>query len=58
MALSKPAESITAFTTAFQLSDARRATNPTALDLKATARADANLAPIRAVPEFQKLIAP
>jgi tetratricopeptide (TPR) repeat protein len=56
MALSKPAESVTAFTTAFQLSDARRATNPTALDLKATARADANLAPIRAVPEFQKLL--
>jgi hypothetical protein len=56
MALSKPAESVAAFGTAFTLSDARRATNPAALDMRATAQSDPNLAPLRARPDFQQLL--
>lgn len=56
--LRKNPESLAALANAVKLSNARRATNPTALDLAATARADANLAPLQALPEFQKLLAP
>ncbi|MEK7780612.1 MAG: tetratricopeptide repeat protein, partial [Verrucomicrobiota bacterium] len=56
--LGKTAEAFTAVSNAVTLSNTRRAANPTAFDLAATARSDGNLAPLAALPEFRKLLAP
>jgi len=58
IALGKPNESLVAISNAITLSNGRRVTNPAALDLAATARGDANLAALRTLPAFQKLIGP
>ena len=56
IALGKPNESLVAISNAVTLSNTRRATNPAAQDLAATARTDAQFAPLRTRPEFQKLL--
>jgi len=53
----KPADAFVAISNAITLSNARRAAEPGANDLLATARDDGNLAALRAMPEFQKLLA-
>ncbi len=58
VSMSKAPEALAAISNAVTLSNARRATNPAALDLAATARTDANLAMLAALPEFQKLLKP
>jgi thioredoxin-like negative regulator of GroEL len=55
IAQSKPAEAFAAISNAITLSNARRANDPKANDLAATARSDGNLASLQAMPEFQKL---
>jgi len=54
--LGKTAEAFVAISNALNLSNARRATNPAALDLMAEARKDGRLNPLRGMPEFQKLV--
>jgi tetratricopeptide (TPR) repeat protein len=54
--LGKTVESLSAISNAVTISTARRATNPAALDLVAEARKDGRLNPLRALPEFQKLV--
>jgi thioredoxin-like negative regulator of GroEL len=56
IAVGKTTESLAAISNAITFSNARRAANPAQLDLAATARADMNLSPLRALPEFQKLV--
>lgn len=56
--LGRPADSLTAISNAITISVARRATNPTAVDLRAEAIKDGRLNPLRNLPEFQKLITP
>jgi len=56
--LGRPAEGMTALSNALTLSAARRATNPTAMDLIAEAKKDVRLNPLRGLPEFQKLVPP
>lgn len=58
VSMNKAGEAMTAISNALTLSNARRATNPAAMDLTATARGDANLALLAALPEFQKLLKP
>jgi len=58
ISMNKASEALAAISNAVTLSNARRATNPAALDLAATARADGNLASLAALPEFQKLLKP
>ena len=55
--IGKSTEGLLAVSNAINMSNARRATNPTAKDITAVARTDAYLAPLRAMPEFQKLVA-
>ena len=57
VAQAKPAEAFVAISNAITISNARRATDPKANDLAATARGDGNLASLQAMPEFQKLYA-
>ncbi len=52
----KYADGLLAVSNAIKLSDARRATNPAAKDITAFAKNDPYIAPLRAMPEFQKLI--
>lgn len=54
--LGRSTEGMTALANALNISNARRATNPAAIDLVAEAKKDARLAPLRALPEFQKLV--
>lgn len=54
--LGRPAEGLAALSHALNISNARRATNPSAIDLVAEARKDARFAPLHASPEFQKLV--
>ncbi len=56
--LGRPQEALVALSNAFALSTARRATNPAAMDLIATARQDEQLSALRTLPQFQKLVAP
>lgn len=56
--MGKTAEALVAISNALTLSNTRRATDPAALDLVATAKADGNLAPLAASPEFRKLLTP
>ncbi|MGC3961501.1 MAG: DUF2723 domain-containing protein [Verrucomicrobiota bacterium] len=53
----KTADAFLALSNAITLSNARRAADPNAHDLAATARGDGNLASLQALPEFQKLLA-
>lgn len=54
--LGRPTEGLHAISNAITISNARRATNPASIDLVAEARKDARLNPLRALPEFQKLV--
>jgi cytochrome c-type biogenesis protein CcmH/NrfG len=54
--LGRPADAIPALSNALTISNARRATNPAATDLQAAAKGDAQLNPLRSLPEFQKLV--
>lgn len=54
--LGRPAEGMTALSNALTISVARRTTNPTAVDLVAEAKKDTRLAPLRSLPDFQKLV--
>ena len=54
----QPLEALKNLKLALQLSSQRRATNPSANDLLATARTDPRLAGLRPLPEFQKLVPP
>jgi len=54
--LGRPAEGMVALSNALNISTARRTTNPSALDLVAKAKTEPQLAPLRALPEFQKLV--
>jgi hypothetical protein len=56
--LGRQADSLTAISNAITISVARRATNPTAIDLRAEAIKDGRLNPLRNLPEFQKIITP
>ena len=55
--IGKSTEGLLAVSNAINMSNTRRATNPAAKDLLAVAKTDAYLAPLRAMPEFQKLVA-
>lgn len=57
VSLQKPTEALAAISNAITLSNARRTRDPSAKDLAATARGDAYLAVLQAMPEFQKLFA-
>ncbi|HEX5222095.1 MAG TPA: DUF2723 domain-containing protein [Verrucomicrobiae bacterium] len=54
--LGRTSEGMVALSNAVTLSNARRTTNPAALDLAAQAKKDAMLNPLRGLPEFQKLV--
>ena len=54
--LGKPSEGIAALSNALAINAARRSTNPAAIDLLAAAQKDERLNPLRALPEFQKLV--
>ena len=54
--IGKNAEGLLAVSNAIKFSDARRATNPAAKDITAVAKTDPYIAPLRAMPEFQKLV--
>ena len=56
--LGKTSNSLSNLKIALDLNAARLKTNPAASDLLARARTDPNLAPLRALPEFQKLVPP
>lgn len=56
VALAKTPEAFVAISNAITTSKARRAGDPKAADLAATALGDANLASLQALPEFKKLI--
>ncbi|HEX3628005.1 MAG TPA: DUF2723 domain-containing protein [Verrucomicrobiae bacterium] len=55
-ALNKHDDAIKDLQTSIELSDARLKTNPAARDLRNAARTEAGFNPIRASPEFQKLV--
>lgn len=57
IAQGKTADAFVAISNALTFSKARRTADPNAQDLTATAQADGNLASLRAMPEFQKLLA-
>ena len=57
ISLGKTADAFIAISNAITISNARRAVDPKANDLAATARGDGNLASLQALPEFQKLLA-
>jgi cytochrome c-type biogenesis protein CcmH/NrfG len=54
--LGRSAEGMSAISNALTLSNARRATNPAAIDLVAEAKKDSRLNALRNLPEFQKLV--
>jgi tetratricopeptide (TPR) repeat protein len=56
--LGKNSDSLSNLKIALDLNAARLKTNPAASDLLARARTDPNLAPLRALPEFQKIVPP
>lgn len=56
--LGRTTEALPALSNALTISSARRATNPTATDLMAAAKKDAQFNALRALPEFQKLVPP
>lgn len=57
IAQGKTADAFSAISNALTFSKARRAADPNAQDLIGTAQVDGNLASLRAMPEFQKLLA-
>jgi len=54
--LGRPTEGMAALANALNISNARRTTNPAAVDLVAFAKKDDRLNPLRTLPEFQKLV--
>ena len=54
--IGKNAEGLLAVSNAIKFSDARRTTDPAAKDITAVAKNDPYIAPLRAMPEFQKLV--
>jgi tetratricopeptide (TPR) repeat protein len=54
--LAKPQDAVQSLARALALSDARRAADPTARDLRASAPTNLGFGPLRALPEFQRLL--
>jgi cytochrome c-type biogenesis protein CcmH/NrfG len=54
--IGKNPDGLFAVSNAIKLSDSRRAANPAAKDITSVAKSDPYLAPLRAMPEFQKLL--